>query len=152
MKNIKVILIKNKKDFFLKVKLYHFSKKTSKAAYTEYYQFLKDLFDQVKFVNKTLAIRLGLDLFSAYFEGKSYSETIPLLIEMKKLLKKELLKGSTIKDGIDYYLAISSRLGYMGILLDREIVVCDKCHAMNFEEKLIAFLSLLNKDTIYFEL
>ena len=24
---------------------------------------------------------------------------------------------------------------YMGILLDREIIVCDKCHAMNFEEK-----------------
>ena len=114
---IKYLSLRNS---LLKVKLYHFSKKTSKAAYTEYYQFLKDLFDQVKFVNKTLAIRLGLDLFSAYFEGKSYSETIPLLIEMKKLLKKELLKGSTIKDGIDYYLAISSRLGYMGILLDNK--------------------------------
>jgi hypothetical protein len=114
---IKYLSLRNS---LLKVKLYHFSKKTSKAAYTEYYQFLKDLFDQVKFDNKTLAIRLGLDLFSAYFEGKSYSETIPLLIEMKKLLKKELLKGSTIKDGIDYYLAISSRLGYMGILLDNK--------------------------------
>jgi hypothetical protein len=37
---------------------------------------------------------------------------------MKKLLKKELLKGATMKNGIDYYLAIASRLGYMGILLD----------------------------------
>ena len=114
---IKYLILRNN---LLKVKLYHFSKKNTKAEYTEYYQFLKDLFDEVKLVNKTLAIRLGLDLFSAYFEGKNYSDTIPLLVEMKKLLKKELLKGSTIKDGIDYYLAISSRLGYMGILLDNK--------------------------------
>ena len=114
---IKYLSLRNK---LLKAKLYHVSKKEKKAEYTEYYQFLKDLFDQVKHENKALAIRLGLDLFSAYFEGKNYSDSIPLLVEMKKLLKKELLKGSTIKDGIDYYLAISSRLGYMGILLDNK--------------------------------
>ena len=114
---IKYLSLRNS---LLKAKLYHYSKKTTKAEYIEYYQFLKDLFGQVKFENKTLAIRLGLDLFSGYLEGKNYSDTIPLLIEMKKLLKKELLKGSTIKDGIDYYLAISSRLGYMGILLENK--------------------------------
>ena len=103
----------------LKVKLYHFSK-TSKQEVYEYYQILKDLYDEVKKTNNILAIRLGFDLFSAYFEGKKYADCIPLLIEMKKLLKKELLKGATLKNGIDYYLAIASRLGYIGILLDNK--------------------------------
>ena len=102
----------------LKVKLYHISPKNNQAEFHEYYQFLKELFDEVKLVNKTLALKLGFDLFTAYFDGKKYSECIPLLVEMKKLLKKELLKGATMKNGIDFYLAIASRLGYMGILLD----------------------------------
>lgn len=37
---------------------------------------------------------------------------------MKKILKKALLKGSSMKNGIDYYLAIISRIGYVGILLN----------------------------------
>ena len=118
-KNFFVQYLKLRNDL-LKVKLYHYSKKTSKAEYNEYYQFLKDLYDEVKTANKTLAIRLGFDLFSAYFEGKNYDKCIPLLVEMKKLLKKELLKGTTMKNGIDYYLAIASRLGYVGILLDNK--------------------------------
>ena len=106
------------RNHLLKVKLYHISPKNNKAEYHEYWQFLKELFDEVKLVNKTLALKLGFDLFSAYFDGKNYDKCIPLLVEMKKILKKELLKGATMKDGIDYYLAIASRLGYMGILLD----------------------------------
>ena len=102
----------------LKVKLYHISPKNNRAEYHEYWQFLKDLFDEVKLVNKTLALKLGFDLFSAYFDGKNYDKCIPVLVEMKKILKKELLKGADMKGGIDYYLAIASRLGYMGILLD----------------------------------
>ena len=72
----------------LKVKLYHTSPKNNKAEYHEYWQFLKDLFDEVKIENKNLALRLGFDLFSAYLDGKNYSKCIPLLVDMKKLLKK----------------------------------------------------------------
>ena len=100
---IKYLKLRNN---LLKVKLHHILPKTSKAEYHEYYQFLKELFDEFKVVNKILALRLGFDLFSAYFDGKNYSECIPLLVEMKKLLKKELLKGATLKNGIDYYLAL----------------------------------------------
>ena len=112
---LKYIKLRNN---LLRVKLYNISPKNTKAEYHEYWQFLKDLYDEVKTVNKTLALKLGFDLFSAYLDGKSYNNCIPLLTEMKKLLKKELLKGATMKNGIDYYLAIASRLGYMGILLD----------------------------------
>ena len=104
----------------LKVNLYHLHKKITKADYNEYWQFLKGLFDEVKITNKILAIKLGFDLYSSYFEGQNYNDCIPLLLEMKQLLKKQLLKGSTMKNGIDYYLAIASRLGYMGILLDNQ--------------------------------
>ena len=114
--NFFVKYIKLKNDL-LKVKLYHRMKKT-RSDYLEYWEFLKSLYEEVKIINKTLAIKLGLDLFSAYLEGKNYDKCIPLLIEMKKLLKKELLKGTTFSNGLDYYLAVSSRLGYMGILLD----------------------------------
>ena len=75
---------------------------------------------EVKKTNKILALKLGFDLYTTYFEGKNYNECIPLLVEMKQLLKKELLKGATLKNGIDYYLAIASRLGYIGLLLDNQ--------------------------------
>ena len=114
--NFFVKYIKLKNDL-LKVKLYHTMKK-KRSDYLEYWEFLKSLYEEVKNINKTLAIKLGLDLFSAYLDGKNYDKCIPLLIDMKKLLKKELLKGTTMSNGLDYYLAVSSRLGYMGILLD----------------------------------
>ena len=114
---IKYIKLKNN---LLKVNLYRTSKKTTRAEYHEYWQFLKELFDEVKKTNKILALKLGFDLYSTYFEGKNYNDCIPLLVEMKQLLKKELLKGTTLKNGIDYYLSIASRLGYIGLLLDNQ--------------------------------
>jgi hypothetical protein len=97
--------------------------KSSDSDFKEYCQFLKDLFNEVKSTNITLTLKLGFDLFLEYFEKKKFEECIPLLTEMKKLLKKELLKGATFKNGIDYYLAISSRLGYIGVLLDDKKVI-----------------------------
>ena len=106
------------RNSLLRVKLYYVAQKNTIADYNEYWQFLKELYNEVKNVNTSLALKLGLDLYSSYFEGKNYKACIPILVEMKKLLKNELLKGSTMKNGIDFYLAISSRLGFMGILLD----------------------------------
>ena len=99
------------------------SEKSSDSDYKEYCQFLKDLFNEVKLTNKILALKLGFDLCWEYFEKKKFEECIPLLVEMKKLLKKELLKGATFKNGIDYYLAIISRLGYIGVLLDDKKII-----------------------------
>ena len=44
-------------------------------------------------------------------------------IRNEKILKKDLLKGTTMKNGIDYYLAISSRLGYIGVIVDNKKIV-----------------------------
>ena len=102
----------------LKLKLYLVSKKINQSDFREYWQFLKGLYDDVKKENKILALKLGFNLFSAYLEGKNYDNCISLLREMKSILTKELLKGTAIKDGIDYTLAIVSRLGFIGILID----------------------------------
>ena len=116
-KNFFIKYLKIKNDL-LKVRLYHNTKKNTIADNHEYWQFLRDLFNEVKKDNKMLALKLGFDLFSSYLQGKNYRDCIPLLVEMKSLLKKELLKGTTMKNGIDYYLGISSRMGFVGILLD----------------------------------
>ena len=107
------------KNGLLKLKLYTINRKPSlnKAENNEYWQFLRELYEEVQRSNNFLALKIGFDLFSSYFECKSYFNCIPLLESMKKLLKKEILKGATMRDGIDFYLAIASRLGYVGILL-----------------------------------
>ena len=102
----------------LKVKIYNVSERKKRADFNEYIQFLKSLFEEVKDFNKTLALKIGFDLFSAYIEGKEFKSCIPLLTNMKKILKKDLLRGATMKNGIDYYLAIASRLGFIGVLLN----------------------------------
>ena len=119
---IKYIRLRND---LLKVQLNNRTRleKSSDSDFKEYCQFLKDLFNEVKSTNIILTLKLGFDLFLEYFEKKKFEECIPLLTEMKKLLKKELLKGATFKNGIDYYLAISSRLGYIGVLLDDKKVI-----------------------------
>lgn len=104
----------------IKINLYHSSKMKEKNEINEYIQFLKDLYDEVKNENNILALKLGFFLFSSYLEIKNFNNCIPLLLGMKKILKKDLLKGTTMKNGIDYYLAIASRLGYTGILLDNK--------------------------------
>ena len=102
----------------LKINLFHSSKLKNESEFKEYLQFLKDLYNEVKTINKILALKYGFDLFSCYLEMKKYNDCIPLLLEMKNIFKKDLLKGTTMKNGIDYYLAIANRLGYIGILLD----------------------------------
>ena len=104
----------------LKVKINHVSQRVKRADFHENIQFLEDLFNEVKDNNKVLALKIGFDLYSAYLEGQDYYKCIPHLTEMKKLLKKGLLRGSSMKNGIDFYLAIASRMGYIGILLNHK--------------------------------
>jgi tetratricopeptide (TPR) repeat protein len=125
----------------LKISLVNTSKLKDKSEFTEYVQILKDLYEEVKLTNKSLALKFGFDLFSSYLEAKNYNNCIPLLLEMKKILKKDLLKGTTIKNGIDYYLAISSRLGYIGVIVDNKKIVNSAI------KKIKKTLEIIKKDT-----
>ena len=117
IKNFYINYIRLRNDL-LKVELYNRTRLEKSFGYDfrEHCQFLKDLFNEVKFTNKILALRLGFDLLSVYFEKKKFEDSIPILIEM------DSLKGTTL-NGIDYYLAINSRLGYIGVLLDDKKVI-----------------------------
>ena len=125
----------------LKISLVNISKLKDKSEFTEYVQILKDLYEEVKLTNKSLALKFGFDLFSSYLEAKNYNNCIPLLLEMKKILKKDLLKGTTMKNGIDYYLAISSRLGYIGVIVDNKKIVNSAI------KKIKKTLEIIKKDT-----
>ena len=125
----------------LKISLVNTSKLKDKSEFTEYVQILKDLYEEVKLTNKSLALKFGFDLFSSYLEAKNYNNCIPLLLEMKKILKKDLLKGTTMKNGIDYYLAISSRLGYIGVIVDNKKIVNSAI------KKIKKTLEIIKKDT-----
>lgn len=125
----------------LKISLVNTSKLKDKSEFTEYVQILKDLYEEVKLTNKSLALKFGFDLFSSYLEAKNYNNCIPLLLEMKNILKKDLLKGTTMKNGIDYYLAISSRLGYIGVIVDNKKIVNSAI------KKIKKTLEIIKKDT-----
>ena len=102
----------------LKVKISKYTERKTRADFNEYIEFISSFYEEVKGYNQTLALKLGFELFSAFLEAKKYHKCIPLLSDMKKILKKDLLKGSSMNNGIHYYLAIACRIGYIGILLN----------------------------------
>ena len=91
-----------------------------KGEYFEQYCFMKELFDKVKNENKKLGIKLGFCLYKILCRQNKYNECIPLLMEMKKILKNESLSGVKLKISIDYYLAIACRIGYIGVLIGNQ--------------------------------
>ena len=112
LKYIKVL------NSLLKVQMNSINARTNRAEIRENIQFLEPLFTEMSNTNKIIALKLGFDLFNAYIEGKEYNKCIKHLLKMKQILKKDLLRGYTLKNGIDYYLAIASRIGYVGVLLN----------------------------------
>ena len=88
-----------------------------KEEYYEQYCFMKDLFDRIKVQNKKLGVKLGFCLYEILCRQNKFHECIPLLKEMKKILKNETLSGIKMKISIDYYLAIINRIGYIGVLI-----------------------------------
>ena len=121
-------IIGEEEDFMMKyikllndlfnIKINKYIKRKTRPEMNENIQFLTDLFNRVKVENHLLALKIGFELFSAFLDSKEYHNCLPILTEMKKILKKALLKGSSMKNGIDYYLAIISRISYVGILLN----------------------------------
>ena len=85
--------------------------------------FLKELYDQTKSVNQFLAIRIGFELYDIFLKENSYNECIEILMNMRTILKKKLLTGDRMNNAIDYYLAIVSRLGFVGVLTNNKSAI-----------------------------
>ena len=117
MKYIKIL------NSLLKVQMNSVNLDRTRAEIYENIQFLEDLFTNMSSLNKVISLKLGFELFSAYIEYKEYNKCIKHLLMMKTILKKDILRGSSLKNGIDYYLAITSRIGYIGVLLNDKVLI-----------------------------
>ena len=107
----------------LKVQMNSVNVRANRAEIYENIQFLETLFEEMSGMNKVISLKLGFDLFSAYIESKEYNKCIKHLLKMKEILKKDLLFGSSLKNGIEYYLAIASRIGYIGVLINDKVSI-----------------------------
>ena len=111
-----------------------------KEEYFEQYCFMKELFDKVKAENKKLSVKLGFCLYTILCRQNKFNECIPLLMEMKKIVKNETLSGIKMKISIDYYLAIASRIGYIGVLIGNKKPIE---YAI---KKILKILNIIEKD------
>lgn len=111
-----------------------------KEEYFEQYCFMKELFDRIKIENKKLGVKLGFCLYEILCRQNKYNECIPLLMEMKTILKNETLSGIQLKTSIDYNLSIISRIGYISILIG------DRKSAEYAIKKLKSILEIIEKD------
>ena len=103
--------------------------------------FLKELYDRTKNENQFLAIKIGFELYDIYLKENKYFDCIYILMNMRTILKKRLLTGIKINCAIDFYMAIVSRLGYIGILTN------NKASIENSIKKLTKSIDMFNKNT-----
>ena len=110
-----------------------------KADLNEYSQQANTIFTETKEKNKVLGIKIGIQIYEIFKKKNQYHNCLMILKELSNLLKKELLNGTPIEYGINYYLAISSRLAYVATFLnDKKLIK----KSMKKLEKTINLLSV----------
>lgn len=111
-----------------------------KNEYYEQYLFMKNLFDQIKSENVILATKLGFCLYELLCRQNRYSECIPLLNQMKKILNDRIYSGYSLKTSIDFTLGIFSKMAFIGVLIgDKEAVI-------DARKKLVQVLETIKND------
>ena len=93
--------------------------------------FLKELYDRTKNENLFLALKIGFELYDIYLKENKYLECIDILINMRTILKKKLLAGIKMNEALDFYLAIVSRIGYIGILINHSVSIENSIKKLN---------------------
>jgi hypothetical protein len=101
---------------------------------------LKNLFDRTKKENQILSMKIGFELYDIYLKNNKYKECNDILFDMKAILKNRLLTGIKMNSSIDYYLAIVSRIGFIGTLIN------DKPSIENCIEKISKSFPIFNNN------
>ena len=100
--------------------------------------FLKNLYDKTKNENQVLSMKIGFELYDIYLKNNKYKECNNILYDMRGILKNRLLTGTKLNSSIDFYLAIVSRIGFIGTLIN------DKPSIENCINKITKSLSMFN--------
>lgn len=115
---IQYILIKNS---LLALRLYN--EDSNSDNLNEYLTQANQVFHDMKTINKVLAIKIGIRVYEIYKKKNQYDNCLIILKEISTILKRELLNGKEIEYGINYYLAIASRLAYVATFLNDKILL-----------------------------
>ena len=110
--------------------------------------FLKELYDRTKNENQFLAIKIGFELYDIYLKENKYQECLDILYNMRNILKKRLLTGSRILNAIDFYLAIVSRIGFIGVLINNKPSIENSIKKLKKTIEMIYKYTEQNKDKI----
>ena len=76
------------------------------------------VFQDLKAKNKILSIKIGINIYEIYNKNYQYYNCLDLLKELQGLLKEEMFEGLSVENGIDYYLAIASRVAFCSTIIN----------------------------------
>lgn len=119
--------VHNKTSFteFIKLKNDLFNLKLQgNANLEEQYNILIELYEKVQQNDKLLAIKLGFGIYENLCKQNKFNECLSVLTNIDSMIKREAISGN-LKNGFDYFLTISSRLGFIGILINNKKAVED---------------------------
>ena len=108
--------------------------------------FLRELYLRTKQENQFLAIKIGFELYDIFLKENKYEECIDILVDMRTILKKKLLTGFKMNNAIDFYLAIVSRLGYIGILTNNKLSIENSIKKIRKSLDMFSKFTDLNKE------
>lgn len=92
--------------------------------------------------NKILAIKIGMNIYELYIKKNQFHQCLNLLKTLQQLLKDEMYCGISVENGIDYYLAISSRVAFCSSIVgDKKRLIS----AIKKIDKSLEFLDVADK-------
>lgn len=109
---------------------------------------IKEHFQILVIQNKILAIKIGLSICEFYIKNNKFHQCLNFLTQLYQILKDEMLGEIDIENGIDYYLAILSRIAYCSAIVN------DKKKLSSIIKKIdkkIGFLDITDQKNYYYK-
>ena len=101
------ISIKNN-IFYLRI-----AKEENNYDLNEFLSLALTTFNQMKENKKNFALKIGISIFDIYKKKNDYENCKIILENLNTIINRELLSGENIENGLEFYLAIASRMAYI---------------------------------------